>query len=902
MCFIKYLATIAAILVISFTLGDSFEARASEPVKRLPDGVTPTRYHLDLHVDPRQDRFSGIARIDLQLSKPTKTIHLHGRNLNVREVSATGPGGNPVPATYTEDGETGNATLELTQAIGPGDVTLEFKYDAGFNDSYVGLYKVERDGISYAYTHFEPLAARRMFPGFDEPRFKTRFEIDVTVSAEDRAVSNAPEKTATRLADGRKRISFQQTEPIPTYLVALAVGDFDIVEWQAIPTNSVRSRPVPLRGITAKGNGRKIEYALKHTAAMMAILEDYFSVPYPYAKLDLIAAAGFNSAGMENVGAIMYREDRILMGDDRSIYQERGYAGLHAHELAHMWFGNYVTPAWWDDLWLNEAFATWMSSKVAHAWRPDMFSDRGPIRAANRAKWTDRRATARKIHNPIDSEEDISLAFDDITYSKGGGVLSMIEHYVGPEVFRAGLRRYVRRYGHGVATTENFFATIAESANNPGLLAAFKSFVEQPGTPLVAVDWTCDATGAATVSLRQSRSLPLGSSGQRDTRWTIPLCLAWNENSTRMSQCTLLKEPITKLRLASASCPSAILPNRDGAAYINFELPQKGWDSLISTIGDLPPGEALAMLRSLQSAYEAGQVDTKTIIAASKEAAKSAHWDVVEAPMQNLRHLKLFVVPKSQRNTILSLLQDLYRPQLANIDTSDSALAGTPEEVSAALSRSTLFWFLAIDAEEPELGRVLTRRAHALLGYNSDKEFHPDVLHPNLHRTVLYVALQTTGLPFAETMIHHMKTTRSAALRQHIVRALAHSTDPQIINRVWSLILDPEISKYDAGQLLRSQSQKVDNAAALFDWMISNYDAILQRIPRSHHRWMPWRASSFCDSAHRSRVEAFFSTPAKLKASGPKVLQSVLEHIDLCIAFAQAQRPGALDAIADFKP
>lgn len=901
MRFIEKLVAITTILVICIALGSSFDARASDHVKRLPDGVTPTRYHLDLYVDPRQDRFSGTVRINLHLSKPTEIIQMHGRNLNVREVLATATDHDPVPATYAEDGDTGNATLELRQAIGPGDVTLEFKYDAVFNDSYAGLYKVERDGVSYAYTHFEPLAARRMFPSFDEPRFKTPFEMDVTVSADDRVVSNAPEKDTIHLADGRKRISFQRTEPIPTYLVALAVGDFDVVEWQAIPPNKVRSRPVPLRGITAKGNGRKIEYALKHTAAMMAILEDYFSIPYPYAKLDLIAAAGFNAGGMENVGAIMYREDRILLGDDRSIFQERGYARIHAHELAHMWFGNYVTPAWWDDLWLNEAFATWMSSKVTQAWRPDMFNDRGPIRSANRAKWTDRRATARKIHNPIDSEEDISLAFDDITYSKGGGVLSMIERYVGPETFRAGLRRYVRRYGHGVATTEDFFATIAESANNPALLDAFKSFVEQPGTPLVAIDWTCDASGAATVSLRQSRSLPMGSSGQRNRRWTIPLCLAWNENSTRKGQCTLLKERSTKLQLASTSCPSAILPNRDGTAYINFELPQTGWDSLISMTEDLPPGEALAMLRSLQSAYEAGQVDTKTVIAASKEAAKSANWDVVEAPMQNLRHLKLFVVPKAQRSAILSLLQDLYRSQLANIDTSDSALAGTPEDVSAALSRSTLLWFLAIDAEEPELGRVLTRRAHALLGYNSDKEFHPEVLHPNLHRTALYVALHTTGLPFAETMIQHMKTTRTSVLRQHIVRALSHSTDPQVIERVWGLILDPETSKYDAGQLLRSQSQKADNAAALFDWMIANYDAILQRIPRSNHRWMPWRASAFCDSANRSRVEAFFSDPAKLKTSGPKVLQSVLEHIDLCIAFAQAQRPGALDAIANYK-
>ena len=699
---IKAFAVIVGGLAVCLNMSAALSAEASENVKRLSDDVTPTRYQLELDVNPRQKGFSGTVRIDVRLAKAMRSIALHGRNLDVRQVSAIVDDGDPLPAEYSEDGETGNATLEFAHAIGPGEVTLRFEYDGAFNTSYEGLYKVERDGVSYAYTQFEPLRARRMFPSFDEPRFKTPYDMIVTVSADDKAVSNGPEKITTSLGDGRKRISFQRTKPIPTYLVALAVGDFDIVEWQAIPPNSVRSIPVPLRGITAKGKGAKIRYALEHTAAMMAILEDYFAIPYPYAKLDLIAAAGFNAGGMENVGAIMYREDRILLGDNPSIFQERGYAGIHAHELAHMWFGNYVTHAWWDDLWLNEAFATWMSSKVKHTWRPEMFNDRGPIRSANWAKWTDRRATARKIRNPIGSEEDISRAFDAVTYSKGGGVLSMMEQYVGLEVFRGGLRQYLRRHGHGVATTEDFFAAIAESAKNPKLTAAFQSFVDQPGTPLVAVEWTCGASGAAAVSLRQSRSLPLGSTGQKERKWTIPLCLAWAENSTRKSQCILLEEPSAALQLASASCPSAILPNRDGAAYVNFELPQRGWDELIRTLQDLPPGEALAMLRSLQSAYEAGQVDTQTVIAASAEAARSAYWDVVEAPMQNLRHMKLYVVPKARRSAVLKLLQDIYRPQIAKIDTSDAALAATPKDVDAALSRSSLLWFLANDAEEPD--------------------------------------------------------------------------------------------------------------------------------------------------------------------------------------------------------
>ncbi len=526
------------------------------PTGKLPEGVTPTHYRLDLDVVPERERFSGEARIDVTLVSATPVIWMHGHGLEVTNAHALTPNGTRIAATYMEVEDGGVVKLETERAIGPGAVTLIIPYSAPFNQSLEGLYQVKRGGQAYAYTHFQPLSARRTFPGFDEPRFKTPFDISVTIGGDDSAVSNGPERETVALDDGRKRVAFKTTKPIPTYLVALAVGDFDVVEWRPIPPNDVRPDPIPLRGIAPKGKGGKLGYALEHTAAMLTILEDYFAIPYPYAKLDLVAVAEFSPGGMENVGAIFYRQEKILIDEAPSIYQLRDYAYIHAHELAHSWFGNLVTPVWWDDLWLNEAFATWMSSRVVHAWKPEEFDDRGPVRSARRAMWSDRLVSARQIRQPIVSDHDIANAFDSITYSKGGGVLSMIERYMGPAAFRAGVRRFMTRHSHGVATAENFFAALSESAGDPGVTRAFRSFVEQPGTPMLAVDWSCVDSGAADVSLKQSRGLPLGSKGDATKSWSIPICLAYPNGGERQSKCVLMTEPAMTVPLPTATCPA----------------------------------------------------------------------------------------------------------------------------------------------------------------------------------------------------------------------------------------------------------------------------------------------------------------------------------------------------------
>ncbi|MHA1601318.1 MAG: M1 family metallopeptidase, partial [Alphaproteobacteria bacterium] len=380
----------------------------STPLGKLSADVTPTHYVLDLKVVPSRERFSGRVVIDVKLATASNRIWLHGKDINVQRVVVAVPDGSEVSARYEQVDDTGVARVLTDRLIGPGPAKLIIDYDAPFNRSLEGLYRVDANDTSYAHTHFEPLSARRMFPGFDEPRFKTPYDITLTVEKTHTAVSNAPEHDAVDLDNGLKRVRFETTKPLPSYLITIAVGEFDVVDWDPIPASRIRDRPIPLRGITVKGKGKQFAYALKHTAAMVAILEDYFGIAYPYQKLDLIAAAEFGPSGMENAGAIVYRESRVLFGDNPSIYQKRNYAYVHAHELAHQWFGDLVTPAWWDDLWLNEAFATWMSSRVVHAWRPNEYNNRSSVRRARWATRKDRLVSARQIHQPIASNHDIA--------------------------------------------------------------------------------------------------------------------------------------------------------------------------------------------------------------------------------------------------------------------------------------------------------------------------------------------------------------------------------------------------------------------------------------------------------------------------------------------------------------
>ncbi len=864
-------------------------AERAIPLGQLPEDARPLSYQLELTVLPDRAGFFGTARIVVSLDEATTEIWLHGQDLEVERAAVLLADGTRLPARYEEVDESGVALLTAERAVGPGEVTLEIAYGAPYNQSLVGLYQVEEDGEVYAFSDFQPLDARRVFPGFDEPRFKTPFDIALTVRDGDSAISNAPEIGSEPLGGGLKRVRFQTTEPLPTYLVAFAVGPFDVVTWEPIPPTPQRARPIPLRGIAVKGKGERFRYALEETAPMMAILEDYFGLAYPYAKLDLVAVPQFNSGGMENAGAIFYRENFLLFGDNPSIYQKRGFAGIHAHELAHSWFGNFVTPAWWNDLWLNESFATWMANKVVSLWDPEMFDRRGSLRGAAGAMWSDRLPSARAIRQPILTNHDISNAFDRITYSKGGGVLSMFERYMGEEAFRDGVRRYIAAHPHGVATAEDFMAALSEAAEDHGLVAAKRSFLDQPGIPYLDVAWACRADSGAEIRLRQSRYVPPGLEAEGEKSWRLPLCLAYGTEGERERHCLLLDRPDVSLTLETESCPAWLLPNEAGAGYLLWSLSEAGWEALTANLDHLSAAEMLSLIHSASAAYKSGRMDLARYLELAAHAAASDDWDVVAAPMQTLREVKLFVVPRALRPKLKRLYHEIYRPALAHFEMSEESLARGPRSSEEALLFGDLVWFLAIDADDPLPRALLSRLGQAYLGYGGDGDLHPEVLNANLVRAALIVAAQEVGLPFVEALIDRLKRTRDSVLRANIVAALAYQADPALVARIQDFILDPALPKREASRILYRQARRVDNRDAVWDWFRSNREAVLAKLPETHRGGLPWLAQGFCSAEAKAEVARYFEPLVEDWRGGPRSLAQVLDVVALCAALAELQ-------------
>jgi alanyl aminopeptidase len=499
------------------------------PLTQLPADVRPLSYNLQLKINPDEDYFEGVAQIRIELDKPRDGIWLHGVDLDITEGSLHRQGSPAWELTPEQVNDAGVLRIDFPEALSAGLALLEFKYRARYNISDEGLSKVEEGGNAYVFSQLEATSARMVFPSFDEPRFKTAFDIKVDIAADHVAISNAPEKSVETVSNGWKRVTFATTRLLPTYLIALAVGPFDVVQAPDIRQSKIRQETIPLRGIAVKGKGDQLKFALAHTEELLLALEQYFDYPYPYAKLDLIAVPSKGSSAMENAGAITYGEQLLLLDDTATVEQTRGYYSVHAHELAHQWFGNLVTPRWWNDIWLTEAFATWIAAKILDRLYPGehYLDDQAASTAAVMNQ--DGLVTARKIRQPILDHGDINAAFDGITYVKGGGVLRMFESFLGEDEFREGLRHYMDKHAWGNTDANDFMKAISEvnsHVDSAELISSFNSYIDQPGVPIVNVNLNC-AEDRNNLAISQKRYFPVGSSGVTDQKWDIPICIKY---------------------------------------------------------------------------------------------------------------------------------------------------------------------------------------------------------------------------------------------------------------------------------------------------------------------------------------------------------------------------------------
>src|ERR1017187_5978786 len=421
---------------------------ADSPKLRLGADIRPTRYAVDLTAVPAAATFSGVIDIDVVLAKPVSLVWLNANDLIVLQATVNSQPAVPEPA----GGDSIPLRLPAALPAGPARIHIVYQGKISANSS-AGIFQGEDAGTPYLFTQFEALDARRTFPCFDQPDFKTPWQITLHIRQTDKAFSNTPQVSETVEPNGMKRVVFAETKPLPSYLVAFAIGPFDVVD----AGNADRNH-VPVRIITPRGKAGQAKYAAQVTATIVDRLEDYFGVPYPYEKLDEVAVPlTFGFGAMENAGLVTYGQT-ILLADPAtdSINRQRTYASVAAHELAHQWSGDLVTTAWWNDIWLNEAFATWMSSRILAEWQPDWNTRLTDLETKFGAMASDSLVTARQIRQSIEAKDDIANAFDGITYEKGAAVIRMFEVWIGERQFRSGVTGYLKHYAFRNATANDF--------------------------------------------------------------------------------------------------------------------------------------------------------------------------------------------------------------------------------------------------------------------------------------------------------------------------------------------------------------------------------------------------------------------------------------------------------------
>ncbi len=845
----------------------------TSPKLRLPAGVVPMRYAAELWIDPSKDHFKGKMEIRISLKRESDTVWLNGKELTIESASAVGAAGSKdtVPAEASAEG-TDFVRIHFQRSLSPGEYDLSLTY-AGRIDAKdtEGVFRQREGDDWYAFSDFEPIKARRAFPCFDEPSFKTPWLLTIHVPKGAIAVSNTPVATETVDAGDGRRFVFAQTKPLPSYLVAFGVGPFDVV-----PAVAAGRNHTPIRFIVPKGRASEARWAVESIGPILDLLEAYFGIPYPYEKLDnlVIPQTGW---AMENPGLVTYPSSSLLAKPaDETIRFRRAWAGICAHETAHQWFGDYVTTAWWDDIWLNEAFATWMASKVVDGWKPEWKNAIDRVADRSGAMSMDSLVTARRIRQPIETNDDIASAFDGITYQKGAAVIAMFEGWVGEEGFRQGIQRYLKSHAWGNATADDFVASIAEATKKPEVVPAFRSFLDQPGVPLVTAELVCERD-TPMLLLSQKRFLPTGSTGSTQETWRVPVC-AREGDPGAAPKCTLLTEPSGTLSLPGA-CPARVLANAGNGYY---RVLYKG--GLLGKVLEdggkhLTSGERVATLSDVAALSRSGDVPMSSALALVPAFSSDPARHVLEVIQRIAAFPSDLLVPDEMRPRYRRFVSEALGPRARALGWETRP----GEDEDTQLLRRVLVPFVAGEGDEPSLVAEANRLAKAWL---KDR----GAVDPLMASAVLGAAARYGDMDLFQAYLADARKAPNLQVRTRILEALGHFRDPVVLPSALALTLSSEFDARETIEILWLETANAETLPQAWAFFKANFARLAERLPRDAPAEFPWLAGRFGELARRAEVEAFFRDKAPNYLGGPRALAQVLEQIQLRAALKAAQQ------------
>ena len=894
---------------------------------RLGDSVVPTAYALALTIDPAQPRHSGTVEIDLRLRQPSTQLRLHAKDVEVRQAWLDLGARRLVGQVRRLDPD--NIALSFGRPLPVGVARLGLKFEGALQDKDVyGLFRQqEHDAVAaspanpaisaisaipsdaasaasgttpapaatpavapavapaapptrrwYAMTQFEPVGARLAFPLFDEPGFKVPWSLTLTVPQDLLTVANMPIANEAPAEPGWKTVRFETTPPLPSYLLGFAVGPFSVLNAGTTgPTSAT-----PMRFIAARGGADDARYAASVTGPIVEQLEAYFGLPHPYPKLDSLAIpVTANFGAMEHAGLITYEATLMLAPKNEATPKfQRHYVATAAHELAHQWFGNLVTMAWWNDLWLNESFASWMGDRITAQLRPDWGWDTRVQDARQYAMRADRLVSARRIAEPVRNLDELAAVWDSITYLKGQTVLAMFEQYLGADKFQAGVRRYMQRHAWGHATGDDFLAALA--VEDPTVPAALRSFTQQSGIPRISADVQCEPNSPPRLRLRQSRLLPLGSAalpaGTPPSVWQVPMLIRTPQQVIRY----LFDQLDATLLLPDTTCPAWVQANVGGQGYYRVAYGAGAFSTLMGQ-ANLAVAERLAGLDDARGLSEAGDLPASELLALASAQAQHPDRRVVEQAITTLRAAHRLVTPAQ-----LPAYAAHWQRALGERGRALGWQAQASDSDDTRLLRAELLPVLADLGDDAELRRQATLLAQRWLTA-------PASLEAAQRGAVLSSAALAGDSALFDAYRAALAASQNRAERQDLLAALGAFKAPDLAARALALLLDPAVDIREAQRPIMS-AHNADPALreGLLNFIQMNFGALVKTLGRDEPTWLPSYVNQGCNEADAQRMEAVFRPQAAKFPGGVRALTQALESVRMCAAWRARQPEGWL--------
>jgi aminopeptidase N len=857
---------------IASYLALALQAASLGVAQRLPRQAIPSHYDVTLTPHISERSYTGDETIQVRVLAPTASITLNAIDIHFEEVSIAA-GGRQQSAKVTSEPQREMATLSVGTPLAPGPATIHIRFTGVLNNELRGFYLAHEDGHSYAVTQFEPTDARRAFPCFDEPALKATFRVMLLVPQGDTAISNSAivSDTPGPGAD-QHTIRFAMTPRMSTYLVAFLVGDFACLKGGA--------DGIPIRVCAPPNQVQFGQFALTAAEHVLTFYDHYFGINYPYGKLDLIAVPDFEAGAMENTAAITFRSSYLLV-DNRfaSDAQRETVASVIAHEMAHQWFGDLVTMEWWNDIWLNEGFATWMSSKPVEAWKPEWKIRDADARDTISALELDSVQSTRPIRAPhAETSAQINQLFDGITYDKTAAVLRMLEAYVGPESFRRAVHEYLIQYKYSNASAQDFWNTVTHATGKP-VNELMPTFVLQPGAPIVNVRTHCHG-GLTAVSLSQRRyyfNRELFDSGSPEL-WQIPVCL---KTSNGPAQCELLKQRQQLFNLRG--CSPWVFADAGGHGYYWLAYGPAELSRLDAVAeSNLTPVERVGLLADETAMLYVGRITIGDDLTTLDHFGREMDPAVMNQVTRTLASFGRHLVNSSDQDQFREWVRNLLRPAARRLGWKPAP----GEDLETREMRGAVLRTLGETGRDPV---VLKQAANLGRAYLRDRS----TVDPSLVGTVLSLAAIGGNASLYDQFLTRSQRALSPAEHDRYMYALANFTAPQLIQRSLQYSLTPNVRKQDFVVFIGALMSNPSAQEKTWDFLKSHWTQVRAKLSTFSGGEIVEATSSFCSSPQRDDVLQFFKAhPVRAASQSLKLTTNV---INLCIDL-KARQEGNLAA------